>query len=478
MEVQWNLKIAMKASHENENSLVDFILKLILTDDIKEEQFISNPISRKQKLPLVQYARLIKDYLKTNRLKDALMVLEETMIKKDRVKPDTYIYNLLISGCARAGYTRKAFNLFTRMRNRGLKITGGTYTSLFVACANAPSAVDGLGRANHLREIMLEKGYEPNIKNYNAMIKAYGRCGDIKTAFLLVDEMLERKIPIQTETFNFLLQACASDEEFGFRLAINIIVCVILYYFNYFRHCLLTWHKMLQQGIRPDYYTFSGVLRCVRDTGFGDLQSMQQLLNNILQKQNIAVAFNSKSAKLLSNDVENIENHVTTVDLPNEKSLQISNNANNDFGLPNLLSSDPHLGSMISLSEIQKPHERFLLLGGLTGFLETMKTNNITPDIEMFTLMLEVIPPTIAAEKQVLTFIRKIGLKADIDFFNILIKKRSMRFDYDGAKEVLSMVRTAGLQPDIVTYGVLALGCQSQEEANELLMEMRNNNIR
>ena len=159
-------------------------------------------------------------------------------------------------------------------------------------------------------------------------------------------------------------------------------------------------------------------------------------------------------------------------------SLIISDAEDTDFGLPNLLAVRPHMGSMLSLSEIQKPHERFLLMGGLTGFLDTMKKNNITPDIQMFTLMLEVVPPTIAAEKQILSFIRKIGLKADIDFFNILIKKRSMRLDYEGAKDVLSMIRTAGLHLDIVTYGVLALGCQTQEAALELLQEMRNNGVR
>jgi len=107
-----------------------------------------------------------------------------------------------------------------------------------------------------------------------------------------------------------------------------------------------------------------------------------------------------------------------------------------------------------------------------------MKQHNITPNIETFTTMLEVIPPTNSAEKQLLTFVRKIGLKADIDFFNILIKKRSMRFDYESAREVLTMIRTAGLRPDIVTYGVLALGCRTQEEARELLQQMKEAGIK
>jgi pentatricopeptide repeat domain-containing protein 1 len=48
-------------------------------------------------------------------------------------------------------------------------------------------------------------------------ISAFGRCGDLSTAFTLVDEMAEKKVLISEETFNFLLQACITDKEAGFR---------------------------------------------------------------------------------------------------------------------------------------------------------------------------------------------------------------------------------------------------------------------
>ncbi|XP_017071348.2 pentatricopeptide repeat-containing protein 1, mitochondrial [Drosophila eugracilis] len=431
--------------------------KFIQTEDpgdVEEEEFIKNSTRRSKKLQTVEYARLIKDHLKANRLNEAIAVLEQKMLREDRAKPDKYIYNLLISGCAKAGYTRKAFTLYTKMRQRGLQVTGGTYTSLFNACANAPSLGDGLAKAQILRENMLEKGYEPNVKNYNAMIKAYGRCGDVDTAYMLADEMMERQLDLNADTFNFLLQACASNSEHGFR------------------HALLTWHKMLQRGIKPDYYSFNAMLRCARDCNFGDLDSMREVLDQIApaaagKKQTLQLEDGQKD------DLPTISSSNTS--LPSQ--IEVSTTAS-ELELPNLLLPRPHLGSLVALEEVTRPHERFLLLGGLTGFLEHMKQHNITPDIEAFTTMLEVIPPTNAAEKQLLTFVRKIGLKADIDFFNILIKKRSMRFDYESAREVLTMIRTAGLRPDIVTYGVLALGCRTQEEARELLQQMQSAGIK
>lgn len=45
---------------------------------------------------------------------------------------------------------------------------------------------------------------------YHNMIKAFGRCGDLKTAFSLVDEMKAEKLPINEETYCHLLQVWSS----------------------------------------------------------------------------------------------------------------------------------------------------------------------------------------------------------------------------------------------------------------------------
>lgn len=57
------------------------------------------------------------------------------------------------------------------MKKRALKVTPSVYTGLFNSCANSPWPNDGLKRANHLRQLMFEKSYEPNASNYHAMIK-------------------------------------------------------------------------------------------------------------------------------------------------------------------------------------------------------------------------------------------------------------------------------------------------------------------
>jgi len=48
---------------------------------------------------------------------------------------------------------------------------------------------------------------------------------------------------------------------------------------------------------------------------------------------------------------------------------------------------------------------RLILLGGCLGFLKNMKINGIKPEIKIFTQLLEVIPPTLSAEK--VSYIKK-----------------------------------------------------------------------
>ena len=63
------------------------------------------------------------------------------------------------------------------MRRRRLKVKHVTYTSLLNACANGPSAADGLRRIQQLTAAMAERGYVMNPINYQALIKGQSEAG-------------------------------------------------------------------------------------------------------------------------------------------------------------------------------------------------------------------------------------------------------------------------------------------------------------
>lgn len=243
--------------------------EIVSEEDLEEEQYFSKQPLASQKLRVPQYAELIKNLIRERKIKEAIDIMEVQMIKEDRVKPDNYIYNLLLGACGRVGYTKKAFMLYNDMKRRGLNITGGTYTALFNACSNSPwPLTDGITRLKKLYDTMIEKGYEPNETNYNAMIKAFGRCGDLQMAFNIADQMTSKQIPIQVATINFLLQACISDKDAGFR------------------HALLVWRKLLDKNIQPDIYTFNLMLRSIRDCGLGDLEVTQDVIKKLMPSEN------------------------------------------------------------------------------------------------------------------------------------------------------------------------------------------------
>lgn len=199
------------------------------------------------------------------------------MLKEDRVKPDSsYIHCLLIGALGRVGYTKKAFMLYNDIKRRGLPVHASAYTGLFNACANSPWLEDGLQRAQHLRDIILETKYEPNESNYNAMIKAFGRCGDLDTAFALVDEMAQNRLKLDDATINFLLQACISDKDAGFR------------------HALLVWRKFVGHNIRPTLYSYNLMLRCIRDCGMGDIAVTTEVISKLLPEESLLLLENGE----------------------------------------------------------------------------------------------------------------------------------------------------------------------------------------
>lgn len=378
--------------HEDTSVVVD-------EDDFKEEEYLQNPPSTR--LRTKQYADMIKEFISKRKIKEAIDVLEVKMLKEDRAKPESYIYNLLLGACGTVGYTKKAFSLYNDMKKRGLKPMGGTYTALFNACANCPWKSDGLQKATHLRHIMIEKQYEPNQMNYNAMIKAFGHCGDLNTAFSICDEMISKGFALKDDTLNFLLHACISDQEAGFR------------------HALLVWRKFIDKNIPPSIYSYNLLLRCVRDCELGNIEITKDVIDQILLS----------NPKLASQHVqiESGQDENGVVPQTTDISAIVEN-------WPNLIAKEPHLGSILSLSEVKTPQDRLLLVGGASGFLENMKQNNVPPDIKTFTQLLDCIPSTLAVEKILLNNMKISGLKPDLDFYNMLIKKRSMRFDYESAK--------------------------------------------
>ncbi|XP_064094346.1 pentatricopeptide repeat-containing protein 1, mitochondrial-like [Macrobrachium nipponense] len=436
----------------------------------------------------VYYGNQMKKLCKEKRLADALKILKEEMPAVN-AKPDVYCYQVLINACGRAGYTKMAFKLFNQMKKRGLQPQPVTYTGLFNACANSPwPTTDGLLRAHKLRKQLQDKQYTLNQTISHAMIKAFGRCGDIKTAFLIVDEMLDQGLVVDTETLSFMLQACISDQETGFR------------------HALMVWRKMRELRLCPNIYTYNLLVRCISDCKAGLPELTSQLLEGnfysqytgkaISQKERIKERHSIESirgkedlkSKKQSNEVtsssgtfeevhESSQTTVSLVEVLSEskylKSTGKHSSSNPEVpALPNLLGRKLNVGSAVGLSSLDRPEDRLALVGGPAGLIAQMVKDKVVPDLRTFTQLLNSLPPSTEAEESLLQSMKNVGLAPDTQFCNMLIRKRCYRGDSGAAKDVLDLMQEHGLLPDLITFGCLALSCKTVASAAEFLENM------
>ncbi|ESO10019.1 hypothetical protein HELRODRAFT_109396 [Helobdella robusta] len=437
------------------------------------------------------YGKKIEKLGKEGMVYEALQVLEKEMLVDDRVRPNAYVFNTLIGILGRVGYTKKAFQLFNRMKKFGIRADDPTYTGLFNSCSNSPSKEDGKKRADNLRMLMKKQDVQVNIITYRAMIKAYARLNDLKTAFVLADEALSERHALSSDTFNFLMMACISDREAGFGL------------------CIKLWRMMRKKRLKFSTYNYNLLLRAARDCNIGNKFICEDLFDNSCSSNSNFSA--DKFLKLSSENVSTSDNKAAsnavdylplTSNTPEEKYLYDFNELNTNVNLeptgslslkhsvehnalepvknvfnpvPNILNpSFVKNASLFSIddSKLVSASDRLALLGGVQGMLSHFKKDGCQPNIKTFAFFLDMIPSSKESDDELLRCMQENSLKPDLSFCNALIRKKNLRGEFKDAKNVLNLMTTYDLQPDLKTFGCLAMGCSSETRGKKLLESM------
>lgn len=369
-------------------------------EEQKEENFQDREgcIPRRLKPSMGQYAKMIKSHIFKNDLNSALKVLD--LMKENRDKPTIYLYNLLLHTFAKQGDIKQCFGLYNKAKKCGLEPNAATYTNLFNACALSNKNVKALEYLNNLRHSLYERQFPLNETHYNAMVKAYSWQGQIVEAFQLADEMRDRRIPIGESTYNSLFHGAISDKEAGLR------------------HALIVWHLMHLKNVKPTLTTYNLLLRAIRDTNLGNLRPDDVLLSGLDQTR-ISVMEGEKPDLLALPPV--LSTLLPLQDEPNVTQCHTDANI------------QKRVNSTVNLNDVLV-NNRLILFGGLEGFLNRMFDDGIKPDVKTITLLLDLIPNTIPAEDLLINIADEKNIELDIDFFNMLIKRRSVRFDYKAAK--------------------------------------------
>ncbi|NWT90548.1 PTCD1 protein, partial [Lanius ludovicianus] len=456
-----------------------------------------------------------KALIKEDKLAEALELFEVQMLKEERVQPEESNYTVLIGGCGRVGYVKKAFRLYNDMKKRGLIPTEATYTALFNACAESPWKDSGLQSALKLRQQLQSKNEELNLITYHALLKVCALCSDLRMCLDVLKEIVQKGHVLTAETFSFLLMSCIKDSEKGFRFALQV------------------WKQMNKLGIKADSHTYNLMLRAARDCGIGDPAVASKLLlsppENSPQLQlppgrrkekvktqrkkasesaAVQLVVEAMEKQLFQESLVQPEEQIQQQDkdvawaeaepsAPDSSSVihsragALMRRAQSEMeqeqahpsqklpfcNLPNLLDSRMPDTAVVSLGTVATPSHRLVLMGDVEGFLNKMKEDNAEPNIKTFTLLAELVEPQSPSESSLLALLDDHKVKVDVTFFNTLMRKRSKQGDLEGAKSVLPALVKRGLSPNLQTFCNLAIACHKQQDGLQLLSDLKRSGI-
>ncbi|XP_061087008.1 pentatricopeptide repeat-containing protein 1, mitochondrial [Conger conger] len=473
-------------------------------DEDDTEELKQRPVRRNTSY---WYFLQCKKLIKQDKLAEALDLFETQMLQGERLQPEEFNYTLLIGGCGRVGFLKRAFKLYNDMKKRGLHPTDATYTALFNACAESPWKDSGLQQALKLKQELNMKNIQLNLITYHALLKTHALCSDLRTSFHVLREILQNGHAVTQETFNFLLMCCIRDQDQGFRFSLQV------------------WRQMLKMGIRPDSHSYNLLLRAARDCGIGNpalascllLRNEDEFAKNVSKRrkgqkakdekgsqvmdidvfesslldkgteQNIIPSLNKEEADMLSKETytklhikqNNFSSNVTSglQSMTNEQMVPTESNyvqskvARASF--PNLLDRRINMTNVVSLGSVTSASDRLALIGNMEGLLSKMEADGLNPNIKTLTLLAEIVSPGEQSEMSLLLLAKQHKLKPDIFFFNTLVRKMARAGDFEGAKALLPVLAERGMEPNLHTYSYLAVACRREEDGLQLLSDMK-----
>ncbi|XP_026372017.1 pentatricopeptide repeat-containing protein 1, mitochondrial isoform X1 [Ursus arctos] len=439
-----------------------------------------------------QCKRLIKE----GKLAEALDLFERQMLKEERLQPLECNYTVLIGGCGRAGYLKKAFRLYNDMKKRDLEPSDATYTALFNVCAESPWKDSALQSALKLRQQLQARSFQLNLKTYHALLKMAAVCADLRLCLDVFKEIVQKGHAVTEETFSYLLMGCIQDKETGFRYALQV------------------WRQMLSLGLRPSRHGYNLLLGAARDCGLGDPEVASALLlrpvEEMVMRQPLARGFRARRrAQAQVGDGMSVRLHVEALErqlflepsqvleglpepcearAPSKAQPEVETKMEPDhmvaltslapepspWGLEvNFLTLGAVPPAVVSFGTVTTPADRLALMGGLEGFLGKMAEHGLRPNIKTLTLLAEVVEPGSPAESSLLTVLDTYQVEADVTFFNTLMRKKSKLGDLEGAKALLPILAERGIIPNLRTFCNLAIGCHRPRDGLQLLADMK-----
>ncbi|XP_062222739.1 pentatricopeptide repeat-containing protein At1g33350 [Phragmites australis] len=185
---------------------------------------------------VVSWTALVSGYARAGKAGDAI-VLFEWMPERD-----VAAWNAVIAGCAQNGLFVEAVGIFGRMVGEGFRPNATTISCALSACGHL--GMLKIGKVIHGYAWRTCVGFGSSV--VNGLIDMYGKCGNLKGARWMFDEVSDRGLI----TWN------------------SLINCLALHGHN--KCAISAFNAMRDEGVEPDEVTFVGLLNACTHGGFVD----------------------------------------------------------------------------------------------------------------------------------------------------------------------------------------------------------------
>ncbi|GMI68282.1 hypothetical protein like AT3G02010 [Hibiscus trionum] len=202
---------------------------------------------------------LVDMYAKCGRFEEAEKIFR-TLAKRSTVP-----WTAIISGYVQRGFHEEGLNLFNEMHRAGVRADQATFASILKASANLASL--SLGRQIH--SFVIRSGFMSNVFSGSALLDMYAKCGSIKDAIQVFQDMPERNIV----SWNGLISAHAQNGDA--------------------KATLDSFETMVQSGFQPDSVSFLSALSACGHCGLVQeglryFRTMTEIHNLVPKKEHYA----------------------------------------------------------------------------------------------------------------------------------------------------------------------------------------------
>ena len=169
---------------------------------------------------------LVNMYAKCGSIRDAQLVFDK-MGNRDVIS-----WTTLIEGYGQHGHQKEAFEVYCQMQRVGLKPNQITYMSILNACS-CPTALE-CGKEIHAH--IISARVQSQVRVGTALVNMYAKCGSIRDARLVFDEMGKRDVISWTAMIEGYSQHGHYEEAFE------------------------VFQQMQRAGLKPDQITYMSIL--------------------------------------------------------------------------------------------------------------------------------------------------------------------------------------------------------------------------